>query len=97
MGQPVVVEVMKEGDEAQLAVTDQGVGLTQQEISQVFTRFWRADPSRVRRVGGTGLGLSIALGDARAHGGTLSASGAPGEGATFTLRLPLAPEGVVVR
>ena len=97
MGRPVVVEVMREGDEAQLAVTDQGVGLTQQEISQVFTRFWRADPSRVRRVGGTGLGLSIALGDARAHGGTLSASGAPGEGATFTLRLPLAPEGVVVR
>jgi two-component system sensor histidine kinase MtrB len=97
MGQPVGVEVMKEGDEAQLAVTDQGVGLTQQEISQVFTRFWRADPSRVRRVGGTGLGLSIAMGDARAHGGTLSASGAPGEGATFTLRLPLAPEGVVVR
>jgi two-component system sensor histidine kinase MtrB len=97
MGQPVVVEVMKEADEAQLAVTDQGVGLTQQEISQVFTRFWRADPARVRRVGGTGLGLSIALGDARAHGGTLSASGAPGEGATFTLRLPLAPEGVVVR
>ena len=97
MGRPVVVEVMLEGDEAQLAVTDQGVGLTQQEVTQVFTRFWRADPSRVRRVGGTGLGLSIALGDARAHGGTLSASGAPGQGATFTLRLPLAPEGVVVQ
>ncbi len=52
MGRPVVVEVMQEDDEAQLAVTDQGVGLTQQEITQVFTRFWRADPSRVRRVGG---------------------------------------------
>ena len=96
MGRPVVVEVMLEGDEAQLAVTDQGVGLTQQEITQVFTRFWRADPSRVRRVGGTGLGLSIALGDARAHGGTLFASGAPGQGATFTSRLPVAPEGVVL-
>jgi two-component system sensor histidine kinase MtrB len=97
MGRPVVVEVMQEDDEAQLAVTDQGIGLTQQEITQVFTRFWRADPARVRRVGGTGLGLSIALGDARAHGGTLSASGAPGEGATFTLRLPLDPEGVDLR
>ena len=96
MGRPVIVEVMLEGSEAQLAVTDQGVGLTQQEITQVFTRFWRADPSRVRRVGGTGLGLSIALGDARAHGGTLSASGEPGQGATFTLRLPVAPDGVVV-
>jgi two-component system sensor histidine kinase MtrB len=95
-GQPVVVEVNLEGDEAQVAVTDQGVGLSQEALSQVFTRFWRADPSRVRRLGGTGLGLSIALGDARAHGGTLSASGAPGQGATFTLRLPVAPEGVVV-
>jgi len=93
---PVEVEVISNGTEAQLAVTDHGVGLTQQEVTQVFTRFWRADPSRVRRLGGTGLGLSIALGDARAHGGTLSASGAPGAGATFTLRLPLAPEGVVL-
>jgi len=96
MGRPVIVEIMLEGSEAQLAVTDQGLGLTQQEITQVFTRFWRADPSRVRRVGGTGLGLSIALGDARAHGGTLSASGEPGQGATFTLRLPVSPEGVVI-
>ena len=87
---------MAEGDEAQVAVTDQGVGLTSQEVTQVFTRFWRADPSRVRRVGGTGLGLSIALGDARAHGGTLSAAGAPGQGATFTLRLPMAPVGAVL-
>jgi two-component system sensor histidine kinase MtrB len=45
----------------------------------------------VRRIGGTGLGLSIALGDARAHGGTLTAAGAPGDGATFTLLLPVTP------
>ncbi len=96
LGRPVTVEVISNGTEAQLAVTDHGVGLTQQEVTQVFTRFWRADPSRVRRLGGTGLGLSIALGDARAHGGTLSASGTPGAGATFTLCLPQAPEGVVL-
>ena len=90
-GRPVLVEVSREDGSALLAVTDQGVGLTPDELASVFTRFWRADPSRVRRIGGTGLGLSIALGDARAHGGTLSADGAPGEGATFTLRLPLEP------
>jgi two-component system sensor histidine kinase MtrB len=88
-GKPVVVEVSQEGDRALLAVTDQGIGLSQEELSSVFTRFWRADPSRVRKIGGTGLGLSIALGDARAHGGTLTASGAPGQGATFTLLLPV--------
>jgi len=95
-GRPVLVEVSSDGDEAQVSVTDEGVGLSQEALSQVFTRFWRADPSRVRRVGGTGLGLSIALGDARAHGGNVSATGTPGEGATFTLRLPVHPEGVVV-
>lgn len=89
-GSPVLISVRRDGDDAALlSVTDHGVGLTDEEIAQVFTRFWRADPARVRRVGGTGLGLSIALGDARAHGGTLTASGAPGSGATFVLRLPL--------
>jgi two-component system sensor histidine kinase MtrB len=90
-GRPVLVEVSREDGQALLAVTDQGIGLSQEELASVFTRFWRADPSRVRRVGGTGLGLSIALGDARAHGGTLTAQGEPGHGATFTLRLPLEP------
>jgi two-component system sensor histidine kinase MtrB len=89
-GRPVVVEVSREDGRALLAVTDQGIGLSQEELSSVFTRFWRADPSRVRKIGGTGLGLSIALGDARAHGGTLTAAGAPGQGATFTLLLPVA-------
>jgi two-component system sensor histidine kinase MtrB len=90
-GRPVLVELSREERVALLAVTDQGIGLSREELASVFTRFWRADPARVRRIGGTGLGLSIALGDARAHGGTLTAHGEPGEGATFTLRLPLEP------
>lgn len=90
-GRPVLVEVSRVDGEVRVAVTDHGVGLNQDELAHVFTRFWRADPARVRRIGGTGLGLSIALGDARAHGGSLTASGAPGEGATFTLCLPAPP------
>ena len=97
-GEPVVIAVdLDESDRAAphavVTVADRGVGLGPDELAHVFTRFWRADPSRVRRVGGTGLGLSIALGDARAHGGSLTAEGAPGKGATFTLRLPLLPPG----
>jgi two-component system, OmpR family, sensor histidine kinase MtrB len=94
-GGPVRVLVGSVDDQAELAVTDHGVGLSAEELEAVFTRFWRADPARVRRVGGTGLGLSIALGDARAHGGTLTAQGSPGRGATFTLRLPLSPDAEV--
>lgn len=93
---PVLVSVTSDEQQAHVAVADQGVGLSEDALARVFTRFWRADPARVRRVGGTGLGLSIALGDARAHGGTISAASAPGQGATFTLSLPLHPEGVAV-
>ena len=72
-----------------MTVRDHGVGLTSGEAEQVFDRFWRADPSRVRTVGGTGLGLSISLEDARLHGGWLQAWGQPGAGAQFRLTLPL--------
>jgi two-component system sensor histidine kinase MtrB len=57
-------------------------------VDLIFTRFWRADPSRNRRSGGTGLGLSISLEDARLHGGWLDAWGEPGRGACFRLTLP---------
>ena len=90
-GRAVRVRLTSVDGEALVAVTDHGVGLSQEQLANVFTRFWRGDPARVRRIGGTGLGLSIALGDARAHGGSLTATGAPGRGATFTLRLPRQP------
>ena len=71
-----------------IAVRDHGVGMTAAESGLVFDRFWRADPSRGRRVGGTGLGLSISLEDARLHGGWLNAWGRPGLGAQFRLTVP---------
>lgn len=55
----------------------------------MFSRFWRSDPSRVRRSGGTGLGLAISVEDARLHQGRLEAWGEPGEGACFRLTLPM--------
>jgi two-component system sensor histidine kinase MtrB len=57
----------------------------------VFDRFWRADPSRQRRIGGTGLGLAISLEDALLHGGTLEVWSRPGEGTNFVLTLPRIP------
>jgi two-component system sensor histidine kinase MtrB len=87
-GRPVVLTM--EADEQAVAVTvrDFGVGLRPGEVDLIFTRFWRADPSRNRRSGGTGLGLSISLEDARLHGGWLDAWGEPGRGACFRLTLP---------
>jgi two-component system sensor histidine kinase MtrB len=78
-------------DEDTVAVTvrDYGVGLRPGEEKLVFSRFWRSDPSRVRRSGGTGLGLAISVEDARLHQGRLEAWGEPGNGACFRLTLPL--------
>src|SRR5690606_36824071 len=59
------------------------------EEKLVFRRFWRSDPSRMRRSGGTGLGLSISVEDANLHDGKLEAWGELGVGASFRLTLPL--------
>ena len=71
-----------------LAVRDEGPGLTPSDAERVFERFYRADASRTRAAGGTGLGLSIVASLVAAHGGTVDLTTAPGEGATFAVRLP---------
>jgi two-component system sensor histidine kinase MtrB len=76
-------------DTVAVTVRDYGVGLRPGEEKLVFSRFWRSDPSRVRRSGGTGLGLAISIEDARLHQGRLEAWGEPGKGACFRLTLPL--------
>ncbi|TQS43485.1 sensor histidine kinase [Cryptosporangium phraense] len=72
----------------EIAVTDTGAGIAPEDLSRIFDRFWRADTSRTRATGGSGLGLPIARQLARAHGGDLTATSAPGHGSTFTLTLP---------
>ncbi|QGK71286.1 HAMP domain-containing protein [Allosaccharopolyspora coralli] len=91
-GAPVDIRIAASETAVAVLVRDYGVGLRQGEAELVFTRFWRADPSRNRRTGGTGLGLSISSEDARLHGGWLDAWGERGEGSCFRLTLPRTPE-----
>jgi len=98
-GTPITVRILaghQGGDPAVpcaiLEVADQGPGLTKEQASRVFERFYRADQARGRRTGGTGLGLAIVAALVAAHGGTVSLDTAPGQGATFRITLPLAPE-----
>ncbi|MFM8599135.1 MAG: MtrAB system histidine kinase MtrB [Mycobacterium sp.] len=86
---PVHIRMASDEDSVAVSVRDYGVGLRPGEEKLVFSRFWRSDPSRVRRSGGTGLGLAISIEDARLHQGRLEAWGEPGEGACFRLTLPL--------
>ena len=86
---PVLIQMAADADTVAVTVRDRGVGLRPGEEKLVFSRFWRSDPSRVRRSGGTGLGLAISIEDARLHQGRLEAWGEPGKGACFRLTLPL--------
>ncbi|MET8876329.1 MtrAB system histidine kinase MtrB [Nocardia sp. NPDC004604] len=90
-GKPVLIRMRGdvEANAVAVIVRDQGVGLRPGEEKLVFNRFWRSDPSRMRRSGGTGLGLSISVEDANLHEGKLEAWGEIGIGASFRLTLPL--------
>jgi two-component system sensor histidine kinase SenX3 len=72
----------------EIAVTDQGIGIPEDEQARVFERFYRVDPARSRQTGGTGLGLSIVKHVAERHGGEVTLWSEPAHGSTFTLRLP---------
>ena len=87
---PVDVRVSTWNCSAVVAVTDSGPGLTDGDAERVFRRFYRADESRSRASGGVGLGLAIVAAVAEAHGGTVAAASDHGQGATFTVTLPLA-------
>ncbi|WP_326565994.1 sensor histidine kinase [Mycobacterium sp. 3-98] len=84
----VTVRVGTDGDDAVLEVADKGPGMSEQDASRVFERFYRTDSSRARASGGTGLGLSIVESLVRAHGGVVSVTTAPGEGCCFRVTLP---------
>jgi two-component system, OmpR family, sensor kinase len=77
-----------------IEVSDTGPGLAPDKLERVFERFYRADAARTRRADGTtgtGLGLAIVAALVAAHRGTVQVESEPGRGATFRVRLPLAP------
>ncbi|MET9771308.1 ATP-binding protein [Streptomyces sp. NPDC006415] len=76
------------GDLIEIAVTDQGIGISERDRERVFERFYRVDPARSRATGGTGLGLAIVKHVAASHGGEVTVWSSEGQGSTFTLRLP---------
>ena len=85
-GGMVIVRVQHAGEQAELEVTDTGIGIPQAHLPFIFERFYRVDSARSRA--GSGLGLSIARQIAELHGGSITVTSQPGRGSTFTLRLP---------
>jgi two-component system, OmpR family, sensor histidine kinase SenX3 len=89
-GSRVVVTRKRVDTAVEISVTDQGIGIPQQEIDRIFERFYRVDPARHRSTGGTGLGLSIVKHVAATHGGDVRVWSVEGQGSTFTISLPQA-------
>lgn len=87
-GSHVGVGVKVDGEVVEIAVTDQGIGISDSDRERIFERFYRADEARSRRTGGTGLGLSIVKHATQRHGGEVRLWSRPGHGSTFTMRLP---------
>lgn len=81
----------------EIAVTDQGEGIPEEDLDRVFERFFRVDQARSRHTGGTGLGLAIVKHAVQNHGGDIRVWSQPGRGSTFTIRLPEASHDAAAR
>jgi signal transduction histidine kinase len=86
----IVVRVKAGGGAVIIAVQDQGIGLAQQQLTQVFEQFYQVDGGRTRQYGGMGIGLALCRAFVEAHGGRIWAESAGvGQGSTFFVALPL--------
>ena len=85
----VVVTSKVNDNLVEISVTDQGIGIPENDLQRIFERFYRVDPARSRQTGGTGLGLSIVKHVAAKHGGDVKVWSAENVGSTFTLMMPL--------
>lgn len=87
-GATATVTVGRSEGAVTLSVADDGAGIPERHLQHIFERFYRADPSRSKRLGGTGLGLSIVKHIAERFGGTVTATSREGFGTTVTVTLP---------
>lgn len=85
---PVEVRVSREGGEARIAVRDHGIGIAAADRKRIFEMFYRVNASLVHDVKGAGIGLALAKGIVEGHGGRIEVASKPGEGSTFTIRIP---------
>jgi two-component system OmpR family sensor kinase len=89
-GGAVSVCAKEEDGAVTVTVSDTGIGIPEQDIAHIFERFYRVNKERSRKLGGTGLGLAITKWIVTSHGGTITATSAPGRGSAFTVVLPKA-------
>ena len=87
-GTQISLEATRNEHHVIVSVTDQGIGIPQEEQERIFERFYRVDNDITRQVRGAGLGLSICKWIVEAHGGQISVDSTPQSGSTFCVTLP---------
>ena len=91
-GGSVTVQVFANEKEANVTVSDTGIGIAEENLPRLFERFYRVDKGRSRQMGGTGLGLAIVKHIVRSMNGEIEVHSKLGEGTEFLITLPLAPK-----
>ena len=91
-GGSVTVQVFSNENEANVTISDTGIGIAEEHLPRLFERFYRVDKGRSRQMGGTGLGLAIVKHIVRSMDGEIEVQSKLGEGTEFLITLPLAPK-----
>lgn len=91
-GGTVTVSVRRDDGRAVIEVADTGIGIAEEDLERVFSRFWRADSARDRASGGLGIGLSVVREIVERHSGSVEAAQREGGGSVFRIKLPLVSE-----
>ena len=91
-GGRVTVAVKEDGKQLVFAVTDTGIGISDEDAERIFERFYRAKDKRVEKITGTGLGLTLAREVVRLHGGDVTVESELNKGSTFTITVPVTSE-----
>ncbi len=87
-GGSIEIEVQHKDTELSVSFRDHGIGIAAEHLPRLFERFYRADPSRSRKLGGTGLGLAIVKHIVNAHAGKITVESSPGKGSEFVVHIP---------
>jgi len=89
-GGAVTLRVLPEGKVIRIEIQDTGIGIGREQLSRIFTKFFRADNAVRLQTSGTGLGLYVSKNIVEGHGGTISVKSEEGKGTLFTVMLPIA-------
>ena len=87
-GGTVSIRIRKQGSDAVISISDQGIGIQPEDLPRIYDRFWRTEEYEGHLFAGIGLGLSIAKQVVWQHGGTIEVESIPKNGSTFTVKLP---------